>query len=359
MLQSSSTEHKINWNSNQSSTIKLCRALISLSQVIQYAQASETEPLAIPKMIQNIFSNIQSALVKNQQQRNVSTTWQGALVVVAVVGIPWCLCMGVLAVRAQALAAGRVEAKNLGRGLSNSSDLTQEEEEQQDNNNKKEEDISNTEEVVDATSTSIKEAIEQQLDEYAAPLHLNMRLSARLKGNSSSQSSGRSRVMSRSSSRGSSRSASPAPELQSHSSSSSLAEELAVPLDMLTDRKGFEELEPLPPHTMVVLSKLPAVSERLSEETLEDVHAFCDLTAGNNSTRSIQNIPASSDNSYLETLDEEGDSFDDNDGGESSPVVSTIMEEGSTTQVVFDLLDSKTSTSATAQAPTNTTEQVQ
>jgi len=302
-------------------------------------------------MIQNIFSNIQSMLVKNRYtstNNNVPTpTWQGALVAVAVVGIPW-----LLAVRAQSTAAGRVEAKNLDRELSsdsnNCSDQIQEQE--KESNNNEGQDDNTEEEVVD--NASIKEAIEQQLelDANAAPFHFNMRIPARLKGAGSTNNilntSGRNRVFSRSSSRGSSRSTSPTPELQLHSSSSSLAEDLGIPLDTLTDRKGFEELDSSSPHTMVVLSKLPAVNERLSEDSLEDVHAFSDLTL-NNSSRSIQNnLPPSSDNSYLETLDEEGDSFDDNDADVvSSPVVIPTIMEDNTTQVVFELLDSTTTAS--------------
>ena len=293
--------------------------------------------------MQNLFSNIQSFLKTQQSQRYTHVpTWQGALVLVAVVGIPWCLCMGVFAARSQALAAARVEAKNLGQEeeLNENTDCdntNEEDSNEKEGNNNEKEDNSNKKEDPKA---SIKEVIEQQLDENAAPLHLNMRISARLKGVSNSNNNVPTRrVMSRSSSRGSSRSASPAPELQSHSSSSSLAEDQWT--DILTDRKGFTELEPVPPHAMVVLSKLPAVSERLSEETLEDVHAFSDLVAKsmNSSTRSIQN--PSSDNSYLETLDEEADSFDDSE--EAASNIPTIMEDG-TAQVVFDLLDSKATT---------------
>merc|ERR1719296_332197 len=65
--------------------------------------------------MQNIFLNIQSFLKTQQSQRYTHVpTWQGALVVVAVVGIPLCLSMGVFAVRSQALAAAKVESKNLG-----------------------------------------------------------------------------------------------------------------------------------------------------------------------------------------------------------------------------------------------------
>jgi len=334
--QRNSTEYNQNYLKRFHSIVKIS-TVVTLSTKIQGVTCTIQTPT-----MQNIFLNIQSFLKTQQSQRYTHVpTWQGALVVVAVVGIPLCLSMGVFAARSQALAAAKVESKNLGHeeelNENTECDNTNEEE-----SNKKE-DVINANEDPDV---SIKEAIERPLDENAAPLHLNMRISARLKGVSNSNNNVPTRrVMSRSSSRGSSRSASPAPELQSHSSSSSLAEDEWT--DILTDRKGFEELGPVPAHTMVVLSKLPAVNERLSEETLEDVHAFSDLvakSAGNSSTRSIQNIP-SSDNSYLETLDEEADSFDDSE--EAASDIPTIKEDG-TTQVVINLLDSK-ATTATGQ----------
>merc|ERR1711862_131054 len=101
--------------------------------------------------------------------------------------------------------------------------------------------------------------------------------------------------------------------------------------------------------------KLLAVSERLSEETLEDVHPFNDLVASSSNSNSSRNIICpSSDNSYLETLEEE-DSFDgDNEEqgqqqtSTSALSIPTIMEDGNnatTTQVVFDLLDNNDFTS--------------
>ena len=95
-----------------------------------------------------------------------------------------------------------------------------------------------------------------------------------------------------------------------------------------------------------LMSIIHFINLNSTDPTLKKVHAFSDLTA-NNSSRSIQNnLPPSSDNSYLETLDEEGDSFDDNDADVvSSPVgIPTIMEDN-TTQVVFELLDSTTTAS--------------
>jgi hypothetical protein len=51
--------------------------------------------------------------------------------------------------------------------------------------------------------------------------------------------------------------------------------------DILTDKMGMLELESQPCHVKPLLeqqgNKLPSVNERMSEETLDDVHAFSDF----------------------------------------------------------------------------------
>jgi hypothetical protein len=70
------------------------------------------------------------------------------------------------------------------------------------------------------------------------------------------------------------------------SSSFSSLEDLGYPMDsdILTDRMGFVELEanqnPLSKEALhASMSSLPPVSERMCEDTLEDVHAFSDITS--------------------------------------------------------------------------------
>jgi len=92
--------------------------------------------------------------------------------------------------------------------------------------------------------------------------------------------------------------------------------------DILTDRMGLEELDMEKQRSKADLmgssaSSLHSVNERLSEETLDDVHAFSDLVAGNGgSSRSMgamSNSIATGDvgSLFLETLDEEDDEEDD------------------------------------------------
>lgn len=115
-----------------------------------------------------------------------------------------------------------------------------------------------------------------------------------------------------------SRSKSPSGRLLRDDSSVSSRSSIDMDSDILTDRMGMEDLnssvcsatrEQL--HASV--SSLPAVHERLSDETLEDVHAFSDVSRANSSRGN--SVAASSDvgSLYLDTLEEEGE--DENDGG--------------------------------------------
>jgi len=47
--------------------------------------------------------------------------------------------------------------------------------------------------------------------------------------------------------------------------------------DILTDKMGHEELEPKPHIDIHTVKTLASVNERMSEETLDDCHAFTDL----------------------------------------------------------------------------------
>lgn len=102
--------------------------------------------------------------------------------------------------------------------------------------------------------------------------------------------------------------------------------------DMLTDRLGLEEAIPVVHHSPHLGSNvsLPSVNERMSEESLEDCHAFCDIkqhprrmswgsdrgsvSGGGSAQGSVTGGDAGScNNSILGTLDEEELEDSDND----------------------------------------------
>jgi hypothetical protein len=167
-------------------------------------------------------------------------------------------------------------------------------------------------------TTSLEE--EEKVEDAAAiaaatesPLHMHVALGAVLPGkplpshnnnnnNLSSRSSSRSRTSLRSNSR--SPSSSPSPQhyhqqLQVLSSTaSSNASMEFVDEDILTDKMGMLELESQPCHVKPLLEqqgkKLPSVNERMSEESLDDVHAFSDLR---NVIRQIKTTPTTNYNS--------------------------------------------------------------
>ena len=134
-------------------------------------------------------------------------------------------------------------------------------------------------------------------DEDAAPMHLHvLRTPAKLKGAVSagggrrSRSSSRSRPGSRRNSNSPNRgvtspSGSSKPSLADAASLTSSIEEDVDP-DILLDKFGFQDLDPkLTQEELQELLKkhmsgnnsLPTLNERMSEETMEDVHAFQDL----------------------------------------------------------------------------------
>ena len=85
--------------------------------------------------------------------------------------------------------------------------------------------------------------------------------------------------------------------------------------DILTDRMGFEYFDLQKQKAMAhegVVASLQPVQERLSEDTLEDVRAFCDITRTTGSVSSRANSTAGGDvgSVLLETLDECDDEED-------------------------------------------------
>jgi hypothetical protein len=141
------------------------------------------------------------------------------------------------------------------------------------------------------SSLEEEEAIEAAAS--TSPLHMHVAAGAVLPGklppqlpvtNVSSRSSSRSRASLRSNSR------SPSPQQQQgsvhphHRSNLSTSSSTSLEFldeDILTDKMGMLELEPQPCHAKPLLEqhqgKLPSVNERMSEESLDDVHAFSDL----------------------------------------------------------------------------------
>jgi hypothetical protein len=102
------------------------------------------------------------------------------------------------------------------------------------------------------------------------------------------------------------RSRSRSPSLKDTASDSSLSLE-DVDSDILTDRLGLSELDKKQQHDNAQAlhqtnSSLAPVNERMSEETLDDVHAFSDArpSRGNSTVGSKGDVG----NSLLETLDE-------------------------------------------------------
>lgn len=175
--------------------------------------------------------------------------------------------------------------------------------------------------------TSIKNESKKHDANYqdvdAAPLHFHaMRIPARLQGLPSSQHNiRRSRSSSRSRSKPTSRDGSPSGA--SRTSTDSLSGSV-VDSDILLDRLGLEELEPPLPHEIDSQPPLPCVNERMSEESLDDCHAFSDLAVPSVKVERSSSFTSSrdgggsvqGDSSFLETLEEfdEEEEDDDEDG---------------------------------------------
>jgi len=113
-----------------------------------------------------------------------------------------------------------------------------------------------------------------------------------------------------------------------NSSISSLDE--FVDQDILYDRQGLVELDLTESqrklHNSREFVNLPPVNERLSEDTLEDVHAFSDVVRSSNASRVSGGTGT---DAMLEPLDEgeEDDELDDIDeeGSESDPMTTVIL----------------------------------
>mmetsp|Transcript_2504 Transcript_2504/g.3784 ORF Transcript_2504/g.3784 Transcript_2504/m.3784 type:complete len:280 (+) Transcript_2504:236-1075(+) len=222
---------------------------------------------------------------------------------------------------------------------------------------------------------------------FAAPLHLHaIRSPCRLVGSSSGNSS---RSGSRSSSVSRSRSTSPKPipaltanafntisedeeqgssvaatggsisESSANSLDGSLPGSGMINEDILTDRLGMVELEPPPPHVVAggTLASpqfiLTSVNERMSEESLDDVHAFSDaLKRHSGSARSVtsDNPDSSCNNSILATLDEEENfEFDDEEDETIRKDAKKVqkkkikglhtIEDEASTNIMFEMLE--------------------
>jgi hypothetical protein len=104
-----------------------------------------------------------------------------------------------------------------------------------------------------------------------------------------------------------------------------------VDQDILYDRQGFVELDLKESQSKLHNSRefinLPPVNERLSEETLEDAHAFNDLAYSSNASRASV---GSKQDAFLEPLDECGEDSEEDDmldgiDEEVNPLESTVI----------------------------------
>jgi hypothetical protein len=120
---------------------------------------------------------------------------------------------------------------------------------------------------------------------------------------------------------------------ESNSSMSSLED--IIDQDILLDRQGFCELdmtaEQRKMHNSRDCINLPPVNERMTEDTMEDVHAFSDVRSSNASSRanSIVGSMGTGGEGMLEALDEceeEEDDLSDIDEEEPAHIIVTNME---------------------------------
>lgn len=97
--------------------------------------------------------------------------------------------------------------------------------------------------------------------------------------------------------------------------------------DILLDKAGFEELDPVQTQANVKdlqssMSSLKVVNERLCNDDLEDVHAFSDVNVNKKPSHSRDNSIATGE-AILETLDEEEDEngYENNNDNDKRPEV--------------------------------------
>ena len=123
------------------------------------------------------------------------------------------------------------------------------------------------------------------------------------------------------------RSRSRSPGFDANSSISSLDD--IVDQDILLDRQGFGDLdltaEQRKMHSSREFVNLPPVNERMTEDSLEDIHAFSDLPT--NTSRANSLSIATGGEAYLEALDECEEEGEDDDLSdvEEEPVGQIIL----------------------------------
>jgi len=126
-----------------------------------------------------------------------------------------------------------------------------------------------------------------------------------------------------------------------NSSISSLEE--FVDQDILYDRAGFTELDSdkvqSKLHSSREFANLPPVSERMSEETMDDVHAFSDVVRSSNASRA--NSTQTGNEHALEPLNEidEDDLDQISEEGDGYHGDGMMMNNGCPTQVIVTNLD--------------------
>jgi len=189
-------------------------------------------------------------------------------------------------------------------------------------------------------------------EEDVAPMHLHaLRSPAKLKGAPRSRSSSRSRPGSRNSSRKNSpqprgqvplsstnlvvgTTVSPSASVSSSLDGSTGVGEHVIDPDLLLDKLGLRDLDANASHDEIqeMLKKhissnngLPTLNERLSEETLDDVHAFQDLVASKKGGSSSSSSSSSG-----------------NDGGNNSPGKALRASQGPSSRILEVALDALT-----------------
>jgi hypothetical protein len=118
-------------------------------------------------------------------------------------------------------------------------------------------------------------------------------------------------------------------------SSISSLEDAGIDIDILTDKMGVLELDLKQQQEMShnlnkSLSNLPAVNERLCDETLEDVFAFCDVKRETGTLSRGGSITTRGEvsSNILEPLEEieEQDDADNNSQGEEKVKITNLAE---------------------------------
>lgn len=109
---------------------------------------------------------------------------------------------------------------------------------------------------------------------------------------------------------------------ESNSSTSSLED--IIDSDILFDRQGFVELDvPTKLHNSREFT-MPSVNERMTEDSLDDVHAFSDVPRSSNASRANSVSVNASEQGFLEALDECEEEDSDSDAGEAQVILTNI-----------------------------------